>query len=78
MKLTVGDVAVPDLALAVLTIEPLSMSAWVVVYDPLQVTDAPGAKPAPTAPHVTLAILLSVTVIAEVSVVLPELVTTNV
>ena len=44
----------------------------------MQEIDVPGAMPLPIDGQLTVAILLSVTVIAEVSVVLPELVTANV
>ena len=71
----VGDVVVPDFALAVLVTLPASTSACVVVYEPVQVMNAPGARPAPMEGHETDAILLSVTVMAEVSVALPALVT---
>ena len=75
-KLTGGDVVGPDLALAVLVTPPASRSACVTVYDAEHVRLAPGASPAAgNAGHDTDAILLSVIVIADVSVVLPLLVT---
>ena len=76
VTLTVGDVFVPDLDAAVLITLPASRSACVTAYEPEQLSVPPGAKP-PTgsAAHVTLGILLSAIVIADFSVVLPELVT---
>ena len=73
---TDGEVTAPDLALAVLSTLPLSRSACVVVYAPVQMIDAAGSNP-PTgnAGQLTLAILLSDTVIAVVSVTLPVFVT---
>ena len=76
VTLTCGDVTTPDAADAVLMTLPVSMSACATEYVPVQITDPPGAKPAAgSAGQLTAAILLSVTVIAVVSVVLPVLVT---
>ena len=76
VKLKVGETVLPDLADAVLVRPPASTSACVVVPLAEQISEPPGARPAGgNAGHVTLAILLSVTVMAVVSVVLPELVT---
>ena len=71
----VGDVVVPDFADAVLVTPPASISACVVVYEPVHVIEAFGARPAPMDGHETELILLSLTVIALVSVTLPLLVT---
>jgi len=76
VKLVVGDVVVPVLAEAVLVTLPASTSACVVVYEPVQVIEAPGTRPPDgSAGHDTEAILLSDTVTADVKVVLPEFVT---
>ena len=44
VRLTVGEVVVPLLALAVLVSEPASRSAWVIVYEAAQVIEASGAS----------------------------------
>ena len=51
--LSVGDVVAPDFAEAVLTTEPASKSACTVVYEPVQVMNAPGTRPVPMDGHVT-------------------------
>ena len=62
----------PEWADAVFVTLPAFTSAWVVVYEPVQVIEAPGVKPpAGKAGQVTEAILISLTVIAVVGVVLP-------
>jgi len=72
----VGDVTAPDEAEAVFVSLPASTSACVVVYEPVQVIEAPGASPPDgSAGHDTEAILLSDTATADVSVVLPAFVT---
>ena len=77
-----GDVIVPPPGTgeepdAMLVTEPLSRSACVTKYVPVQVIDAVGARPgAATAGQLTDGIRLSVTVIGPVKRVLPVLVTT--
>ena len=71
-----GVVAVPSVAFAVLTIEPASISACVMLCEAEQVSEAPGTKPPDgSAGHVTVEILLSATETALVTVTLPVLVT---
>ena len=75
---TLGAMAVPSVAVAILVIEPASRSACVVVALAVQVSVAFGARPvAGTAGHETEAILLSETemTVADGSVVLPVFLT---
>ena len=73
VRLTVGDVVVPFDAEAVFVTLPASRSAWVIVYDAVQVIEADGARVA-VGGQVTVA-LLSVTVNGPLRVTLPEFVT---
>lgn len=77
VAVTVSEVVVPSVADAVLTIEPVSMSACVTTAEPEQVSVAFGASPpAGSAGHETEAILSSATVIGLVIVTLPVFRTT--
>ena len=73
VRLTVGEVVVPLLALAVLVSEPASRSAWVIVYEAAQVIEASGASVAVRG-QVAVA-LSSATVNGPASVTLPVFVT---
>lgn len=71
-----GEVVVPEVAVAVFVTPPALISASVVTYEPVQVIEAPGARPLPgNAGHETEAILLSLTVIGLKIVTLPLFVT---
>ena len=72
-RLSVFDVTVPLLAVAVFVSEPASRSAWVIVSEAVQVIEAPGARVA-VAGQVAVA-WSSATVNGPVSVTLPVLVT---
>lgn len=75
----VGDVVVPLVAEAVLVTPPASRSACVVVYDPVQVIDAPAMRTPPgRAGQDTEAILLSLTEIGETIDTVPLFWTTKV
>ncbi len=76
VTVSVGEVVVPSLALAMFVTVPASMSACVTVYVAVHVIDCVGARPpAGSAGQVTVAIRSSLTVMAAVIVVLPLLVT---
>ena len=62
------------MAEAMLVTEPASRSAWVTVYDAVQVIDAPGARLAVAGQDSSVA-LSSLTVNGPANVTLPELVT---
>ena len=64
----------PFVAEATLVTEPASRSAWVIVYDAVQVIDAPGARLAVAGQDSSVA-LSSLTVNGPDNVTLPELVT---
>src|SRR5262245_43077185 len=70
VMLTVFDVTFPEDAVAVLVIEPASMSAWVIVCVEVQVVDAPGAS-GPLPHGLIVPCLLSVTLNGPASVVFP-------
>ncbi len=74
VSVSVGEVTVPLVAEATLVTEPASRSAWVIVYDAVQVIDAPGARLA-VAGHDSSVALSSLTVNGPDNVTLPELVT---
>ena len=80
VALSSGESVPPALALAVFVTEPAFMSAWVIVYEAVQVTDSPGSRealPFPTelsAGQVTVA-LSSATVTGPASATLPVFVT---
>ena len=73
VAVVVGDVVVPFEALAVLVTDPASRSAWVIVYEAMQVIEANGARVA-VAGQLVVA-LLSATENGPFSVTLPEFVT---
>ena len=64
----------PFVAEATLVTEPASRSAWVIVYDAVQVIDAPGARLA-VAGQASSVALSSLTVNGPDNVTLPVLVT---
>ena len=68
-------VVLPDFAVAELVMPPASTSACVEIVLAVHVIEDPGARPLPIDGQDTVAILLSATVTAEVSVTLPVLVT---
>ena len=74
VAVSVGEVVVPFVAEAMLVTEPESRSAWVIVYDAVQVIDPPGARLA-VAGHDSSVALSSLTVNGPDNVTLPELVT---
>src|SRR5438128_12567245 len=72
VMLAMLDVMPPEDAVAVLVIEPASMSAWMIVCVEVQVVVAPGASE--PVPHEIVPCRLSVTVNGPASVVFPLLV----
>ncbi len=72
--MSVGEVVVPLVAEAMLVTEPESRSAWVIVYDAVQVMKSPGARLA-VAGQVSSVALSSLTVNGPDNVTLPVFVT---
>src|SRR5437667_314518 len=72
VMLAMLDVMPPEDAVAVLVIEPASMSAWMMVCMEVQVVDAPGASE--PVGHETVGCLSSLTLNGPSSVVFPLLV----
>src|SRR5205809_6576110 len=72
VMLAVLDVTLPEDAVALLVIEPASMSAWVIVCVEVQLVVPPGASG--PVPHEIVPCGLSVTVNGPASVVFPLLV----
>ena len=72
VELTATDCGLVACAVAVLVTEPASTLAWVTVYVPVQVSDAPGASV--ESGQLTVATLLSVTPMLD-SVVVPVFLT---
>src|SRR5438132_14384046 len=72
VMIAVLDVMAPEDAVAVLVIEPASMSAWVIVCVEVQLVVAPSASE--PVPHKIVPCRLSVTVNGPASVVFPLLV----
>ena len=78
MTLSEPEVTPPRVAVASLVTCPASTSAWVVVYEPVQVRNAPGESPPPgTAGHVMSADCILSSSISRVpdSVTVPVLMT---
>src|SRR5437762_3262960 len=73
VMLAVFDVTLPKDAVAVLVIEPASMSAWVIVCVEVQLVDAPGAS-GPLPHGLIVPCLSSVMLNGPASVVFPLLV----